>query len=163
MKDAYFPFSDAGRAQRRDEWEWEYICATTVGKLAPDELQSLLEFSTIRPNPEGHAYSSTELRELSSILRMHIDKNSGFTELRRESDKFACIMGSCVKRERHLTGKARMRDIQTKFINPAQALLDILSDADFTKEFSLPWRGGGFDDFDYIKFRNDESKRSCRH
>ena len=153
MGHAHILLADAGRPPGDDEYEWEYICETTVGRLGADELASVIPRSIVRPLADGHAYSLNELHDLRSILRLRGELQSDLDWLKRESDKFAFLVGWWVRKERKVSAKERIRELQKKVIRPAQGLLKALGDRDLAKEFSQSW--GGLSDFDPVKIRND--------
>jgi hypothetical protein len=130
---------DAGRAQRSDEYEWEYICDTTLGNVSPGEIAELLARSTFRPLYDGHAYTPEELQNLRSILRLRGDPATDIERLRSESDKFAVLVGWWVKGERQRTGRARANDVRVRLLKPSEDLLRTITDEDFAKEFSQSW------------------------
>jgi hypothetical protein len=153
MGNSHMFLADAGRPMGRNESEWQWICNTTIVRMPADRFPKIIAASTIRPLQEGHAYSLRELRELRNILRMQDDRDSDIEQLQCESDKFAFLVGWQVQGERQLSGKKRLEDVRKKLFQPAQALLEALSNREFVKEFSVPW--GGFRGFDHAKFKQD--------
>jgi hypothetical protein len=121
--------------------------------MSVDRFRKIVAASTIRPLQEGHAYSLTELRELLTILRPEGERDSNIKKLRRETDKFAFLVGWWVQHERRISDKKRKSQVRTRFLEPAKRLLKTMDDTDFAKEFSQPW--GGFVNFDRAKFRGE--------
>jgi hypothetical protein len=143
---------DAGRPQRSNEYEWDYICDTTLGDVPPDKMARLLSYSTFQPLQGSHAYSPEELRELRSILRLRGDMYTDIERLRCESNKFAVLVGWQVKGERQLTGTKRADDVRKRLLSPADKLLKLVTDDDFSREFGRRW--GRLTENDHAQLQN---------
>jgi hypothetical protein len=151
MGDSHILLADAGRPQRSDEYEWEYVRDTTLGDLLSDDIATALANSTFRPLQAGHAYSPKELRALRVILRMEGNLDTDLERLRSESDKFAILVGWQVRGERQCSARERAADVRKRLLAPAKDLLDTINDDDFSKEFAQGW--GGLTAIDHAKLQ----------
>jgi hypothetical protein len=94
--------------------------------------------STVRPLADGHAYSLNELHDLRSILRLRGELRSDLDWLKRESDKFAFLVGWWVRKERQVSAKERIRELQKKLSDPLRPSAKRLATVTLQRSFRNP-------------------------
>jgi hypothetical protein len=127
------------RPIRDDEYEWEYERSRFAGWDA-SELAETVAVATIRPPKYGHAYLSSELKNLREILKADPSVWSD-DRLYRYTDEFAAYVGLALRTVRKISSKDRLAELESRLVEPATTLLEALQAPDFSKEFLVPWSG----------------------